>query len=574
MNGAHVVTGSMTSFFLLLLLILVPGCALNSMGNIFRTQLTSSDALAKGIDAFQKSDLEKSREIFNKMIDRKTGSFELQEAQWYLARIAEEEGKFNEARQQYSFFIRNFPSSSHLAEAKERLVALSSVRVQPSQIVQPDPILRSRDGASRYGRLSGTLTTEYLYDDLISNQPTAVQNRLSEFLDMRWKKMIGRDMRIYFSGNHSQGFMDQEKPRTQISKLFAEWNNLGSVLDLRFGRQPSSGNTLFSRFDGTTMAYRPFQSVNFNAGVGFPVHVFDSNQVEVQRDHLFYDAYLTVYDFYHLGGKIYYTEEFKEGLSTRNAAGINGYWIKDNINITSISDYDLNFRKINDQLIGLEYTHLNIRYLGTVEYRKSPFLDYETALLDPTLVGTNLATLEALKQSRSLDEIRLLTLANTSSMLDFQLGSIVDFSKIWRGDFRYAHTISEVADFTVGRARKTADRISTFLTERNGLNLSEVWTLLFMFQTATDYQSVTSSTSLSKYWNTSVMGSIRYRWDHTEFKTAGSQSMRFVPGLVLSFSFKNGAQASLEGDYSIEDSSASDTTITTVQTRTSITVPF
>jgi hypothetical protein len=244
------------------------------------------------------------------------------------------------------------------------------------------------------------------------------------------------------------------------------------------------------------------------------------------------------------------------------------------VNLTFILDYDMDFGKFNDELIGLEYTHLNMRYSGTVEYRKTPFLDFETALLDPSLVGTNTTTLAELKQTKTVDEIRSLTLANTSNLLDFQLGTAVDFSKVWRGDFRYAHTISEVVDFTVGRARKTGDRLSIFFSERNGLNFSEAWTLLVLYQTETDSQTMTSSSSLSKYWNNTAVTSLRIRWDQTEFKTSGTRSSRIIPGFASSLSFKNGAQISLEGDYAIEKTSVSPDTLTTVQTRTSITIPF
>jgi hypothetical protein len=254
--------------------------------------------------------------------------------------------------------------------------------------------------------------------------------------------------------------------------------------------------------------------------------------------------------------------------------GVNGYWLNDSINVTSILDYDLEFRKFNDQLIGLEYSRSNVRYSGTVEYRKSPFLDYETALLDPTLIGTNMTSLETLGQTRSRDQIRSMALANTTDSWDFRLGAMIDFSKVWRGDFRLSHTISEVADFTVGRARKTADRLSMFFTERNGFNLSEVGTLLLVVQIATDSQTATATSHLSKYWKNGAVGSLRFRWDHTEFETSGARSTRLVPGLALSFSFKDGIEASLEGDYSMEESNTSPDTVTTVITRTSITVPF
>ena len=537
--------------------------------------MTYSSELAKGIAAFEKGDFDGARGIFNKIIETRRGSLELQEAQWYLARIAEEQGRFNEARHQYTLFSKNFPSSSHITEVKDRLAALSSLRDRPTQPIQPRPVVKQRETISLYGRLSGYLTTEYLYDNLTSPSPSiTTQNRLTEFLDMRWKKRTGADMRVYASSFYSYGFLDQEDPRSRISKLFAEWNNLKSMVDLRLGRQPASGNTLFSRFDGSAFAYRPFNSINLNAGAGYPVHLSNTNKPEIQSDHWFYDAYLSLYDFYRLGGKIYYTEEFKDGLSARNAVGVNGYWIKDTVNVTALLDYDLDFKKFNDELIGLEYTHSNVRYSGAFEYRRSPFLDYETALLDPTLVGTNINSLGTLRQTRSRDQIQSLTLANTSHLLDFRFGTTIDFSKVWRGDFKYAHTLSEVVDFAVGRARKTADRFSIFFTERNGLSFSETWTLLLLYQPATDSQTATAVTTLSKYWNNGALVSVKIRLEWIDFKTSGAQTNRLAPGLSFILPLRGGTELNFEGDYVIEDTNVSPDTLTTIQTRTSITIKF
>lgn len=533
-----------------------------------------SNELSEGVKAFRSQAYEKARLIFNRIIEQKIGSPDIEEAQWYLAQIAEKQGRYNEAWQQYDFFVKNFPSSPHVAEANERLKALINKR--QGEPLQASPSRSSKRGDLLRG-LSGSFTTEFLYDNLTSPSPsTTTQNRMSEYLDMRWKNRAGQDVRVYFSGFYSHSFMDREDERFRISKLFGEWNNVGSRMDLRLGRQPSSGNTLFSRFDGMAVSYQPARIVHLSGNIGFPVQIFGTDEVEVQMDRWFYETYLTLYDFHHLGGRLYYTEELTQDFSTRNAVGVNGYWINESVNLNFIVDYDLDFTRFNDELIGLEYARRNIRYFGAVEYRKNPYLDYNTALLDPSLVNATplVTSLETLQQTRNRDEIRALALANTSESLEFRLGTAVDFTEIWHGDFRYSHIRSEVADFTAGRVDKTSNRVSMFFSERNGLNLSEVWTLLLLFEPATDYQTLMTVTSLSRYWRSGPLGTLRFRVERVDLESSGNQSTRYVPGLSLNYSLKDRIQFSLEGDYVVEVNSASPDPLNTIQTRTSLTIPF
>jgi len=156
--------------------------------------------------------------------------------------------------------------------------------------------------------LTGSLTTEYLYDALLTPSPTeTLQNRLSEYLAFRWKNQAGPDLRLYFYGMDSHDFSTSSNDQYRIYKLYAEWNDIGSVLNLRVGRQPASGNTLFSRFDGLTLVYRPSPMFSVSVGGGFPANVtFSSDRVGMQSERRFYEIYATVYDWYHFGGKLYY----------------------------------------------------------------------------------------------------------------------------------------------------------------------------------------------------------------------------------------------------------------------------
>lgn len=557
---------------LLLLCLLTADCSLRLKG-----AENGSAALKKGIDSFDQGEYEQSRSIFSEVIRTQPGSPDLEEAQWYLGVVAEKQGKREEAREQYVLYLKNFPSGRHAADTNERLAAMASEGAAAAPF-RSFPVKARSSG--RYGKFSGALTTEYLYDDQISPAPSVtVQNRLSEFLDFRWKSATETDLRIYFSGMYSEDLLDHNHSRARLSKLFAEWNPSGGFYTLRFGRQPASGNTLFSRFDGLSAGYRPSQFIHLNVAAGYPVQVFGAHNPGVKRDRQFYELSTAVYDLLHLNGRLYYTEEFNERFSTRRAVGLNGFWVWDDWTVTSMFDYDLDFRRWNNQLLGLDYTRGIFRYSGGVERRKNPFLEYTTALVDFTLLGNTppVISLGELRRIKNRTEIRSLVLNNTTDSLEFRIGITADFSSVWRGDFRYAHIQSdavEVVNLVGTKVDKRADRVTLFISERNGLRLSEIWTLLLMAQPSTDSDTSTATSALSRYWRNGALGSLRIRWEKTEFKNIDSRSTRIVPGAAANFPLFGETQASVEGDYSIEKNNTSSATLKTIQTRISLTVPF
>lgn len=570
------IQGPMLLLFLFLLpLVVLPGCAAGKARQITQSDSGASRRLDEALEAFRKGEYEKSRLIFQTIAGKPTDASELEEAQWFLARISEAQGNPAEAQQRYTAFIQDFPVSRHSVQAKERLAALS--KSQDAGRSSPVPARRRSDGGfTLLSGLSGSLTTEYAHDVLTSQPSTDTQRTLLEALDMRWRNRGGRDVRVYVSGLYSHDFLFEENKRFRLSKLFGEWIGPAAAFDARFGRQPASGNTLFTRYDGFSTAAQLTDHFRLNAGAGFPVQLTSADRVEVQSEHWFHETYLSVYDFYGVGGKVFYTQEMERGFGRRNAVGLNGYWIGGPWSLTAGADYDLSFKKFNDLSAGAEYGHGIYRHSAGVEYRKSPYLDYATALFDPSLVNATPPTtsLGDLMQTQSRDEIRELASANTADSLSFLAGTAVEFSRIWRGDFHYAHAISEVPDLTEGRRDMTSDRLSALITERNGLKLAEVWTLLTSQELATDSLRTALSSTLSKYWSGGALASLRFRWERVEFKTSDTRMTRMVPGAQLSISLEGGTEAALEGDYSIEKSDTFQETVTTVQTIVSLTVPF
>ncbi|MBI1820682.1 MAG: hypothetical protein HY036_01270 [Nitrospirae bacterium] len=570
---------------------LLPGC---SLGNALFHSRTNSPELSEGIDSFQRKNYLKARAVFTKLIETKIGSPEIEEAQWYLAQIAEKTNTRSAAMVQYSLFLRSYPSGRHRREAQERLALLNTQSEPPPDAQKNGKETLKKTEArkaparkpSRPDQFSGTFTTDYLYDDLFTPSPSrTTQSRLSEFLDLRWRKGAGPDVRVYFSGTNTNEFINNNNDKTRISKLYVEENNFSIFSNLRFGRQPGSGNTLFNRFDGLAMAFPvPLTPLTLNTGAGFPVDIFKNNLFEIQTNRKFYETYLSVIDFYHLGGKLFFTEEFFQNFSTRKAVGLNGYWLNNDLNITTVIDRDIDFNRFNDILISMDYAHSNIRYSASAEYRKNPFLDYDTALNDlsvasPPPPALPIGSLEILQQTRTREEIQHLALNNTTTTLDYGLGLTVDFTEKWRSDFRAGRTLynpvdlgSHVMTFPLAQAEKSADRISIFLNERDSLHFGETGNALLSFQRGTDSINLTGVGILSKTWTNGMQGGLKVRGEYFSFST--SRAKRVVPGFVVRKSFQNGVEASLEAEYTMENNSASSDMTTMIQTRTSISIPF
>lgn len=443
--------------------------------------------------------------------------------------------------------------------------------------------LSVRANKPRY-QLTGLLTTEYLYDDLLSPSPSGTsQNRLGEYLNFRFRNLQGPDIRLYFYGSYVHDFLNQGNDQYQIYKLFAEWNNAASVLNLRVGRQPTSGNTLFSRFDGVTLSYRPTPWFSFNLGGGYPVNIsYQADRAGMQTDRRFYEAYAMVYDWFHLTGRLYFTQEAYQSFQTRSAVGVNSFWTRGNVSLTALVDYDFDFARLNNATAGADYTWGIAHYSLGVDYRKTPFLDYENALQDPNYCGATppINSFADLVRQLPRSVIQSCALKNTSELSELRGGVSVDISKVWRGELQFVYGTGKVVEFTTtggvitsSQADQRSNRVSLFLSERDGLHVGEMWTLLLVYQPATDIQELSLFSTLSKYWGNALQGALRFRADQLTVDVSGITTTSLVPGLILSYTLPSGLNASLEGDYDIIMSSGGPTT-NNIQTRTTITIPF
>ncbi|MBI3593646.1 MAG: tetratricopeptide repeat protein [Nitrospirae bacterium] len=552
-----------------------------------------SDELAKAIQLFQQEEYNQAKSLFYRLIQSGNGTSSVEEAYWYLALISEKTEKPALALESFKRFLKSFPASLHKKDAEEKSQLLAKSGTATGDLKGKEGAEKKETPAKRVpvrtgpDRISGSLITEYLYDYALAGVPEGMssntQSRLSEFLDFRWRKGSGPDLRFNFSGMNANDFLVNRNDRTRLNKLYLEGNNVGWFSNFRLGRQPSSGSTLFNRFDGLSFGL-PVSSVTWTNSVGAPVDIFATDTLAIESERKFYESYLSVVDYYHITGKIYFTQEYFQEFSTRRAVGLNAFWMYENFNLTTLLDRDIDFNKINDAMVNFDYTRSIFHYSGLVEYRRNPFLDFNTALADPAnfLATPPITTMDDLIATKSREEIMASALAATQTTLDYSLGLSIDLSLIWRVDFRYGKTFynptdlaSHMITFPMVDSEKIADRYSAFILERNYFNQNEIISTLFLYSPGTDSTNTSIVANMLRIWPSGFQGGLRFRYENTVFNlSAGSSLTRYVPGFVMRYSLKNGVEASLEGDYLMEDNSFSSGWNNTIQTRTSVSIPF
>jgi hypothetical protein len=88
--------------------------------------LSSSPPLYRqGMSAFSQGNFKQATLLFNEVIEKHVGSYDLAEPQWMLARSLEKEGAYDRALLQYRLFVKNYPDHPHRKEADQRITKLA-----------------------------------------------------------------------------------------------------------------------------------------------------------------------------------------------------------------------------------------------------------------------------------------------------------------------------------------------------------------------------------------------------------------------------------------------------------------
>lgn len=359
------------------------------------------------------------------------------EALELLGVARERNGQKRLAAVEYKLYLKKYPKGKDARRVRQRLLAL-----EPGGRL---PRLRRARRSDKTGRTVtyGTFSQMYYHGNskidttLISGPvpeqlPTLNQQDQSSLITnltatTRYRS-ASFDNRLVFSGDHSYNFLNDEGEH-RIRKAYGQVKNRIHEYSIRVGRQSGHGGGVLGRFDGALAGYTFLPKWRINVVQGTP-----NDTVAEGSDREFTGASINMGTFNgSWSTSLYSIKQTVDGVTDREAYGLEYRYFKKKTSVFSMLDYDVYFDELNIFLIQTNWQKKKNSYNLLLDYRRNPSLQLTNALL-----GESEDSIDGLSATYSLDEMKQMALdkTSTSKMLSagithqwtkrFQLGSQLD----------------------------------------------------------------------------------------------------------------------------------------------------
>jgi tetratricopeptide (TPR) repeat protein len=496
-----------------------------------------------GEDALLNGDYVKARRVLMQIVSRYPGENDLAQVQWLIARTYDLEGRPVEAVSEYKRFLANYPDHPNAQDADDRLRHLErAARPKPTKPV----------------RVVGSLSTDYEYARELNPEPLTALNRVTTRLDAQVRNLDEGRGKLIVSALRSFDLEDHRDDRARIQKLYGDWRNPADRLSVRVGRQPSTAGSLSTRYDGAELHYRIIPTVALDVAAGFPVDF--SRSGALSTDARFYEAGFSVGDLGGATGRLYAVRQYAEDILDREAVGGNfqGTWGR--LGASGNLDYDTSFADFNDRFLSVEYALLeSVKITLARDSRNDPYLQMRTALQDPALqtpvtCPNGFESVPDLVACHGEDQVRNSAEAYTIASTDTRLGLRWTMGPHWLSTADYSHTVSNITQAGGGRTRQTFDRFSIYAAQSNAWRLPDTTSALLIHQDGSDVVIDTLSLVAGERIGPSLTLQLKARLEYTDFKDgSASDSIRYVPGVMLNLNPAPFVSLTAEGEYTHED---------------------
>ncbi|MFZ5876794.1 MAG: outer membrane protein assembly factor BamD [Nitrospirota bacterium] len=493
-----------------------------------------------GEEALLNGDYVKARRVLMQIVSSYPGENDLAQVQWLIAKTYDLEGRAVEAVSEYKRFLANYPEHPNAPDADDRIRELErAARPKPTKPV----------------RLLGALSTDYEYASELSPDPLTVLNRVTTRLDAQIRNLDEGRGKVVVSALRSFDLEDQRDDRARLQKLYADWRNQADTFLVRFGRQPSTAGSVTTRYDGAELHYRIAPTVAFDIAAGFPVDFSRGSALSV--DSRFYEAGFNLADVGGTTARFYGVRQLEQDVVNREAIGGNfqGAWGR--LGANGNVDYDLSFGEFNDRYLAVEYALVeSLRVTLARDVRNDPYLQMTTALLDETATAASppITSLPDLLAGQSEATVRELARDHTINSTDTRVGLRWTIGPHWLSTADYSHTVSQITQTDGSRTEQTFDRVSVYAAQSNAWRLLDTTSALVIHQVGTVLAIDTLSLVGGKRVTPSVMCQLKARVEYTSFKDGSTtDSIRYIPGLMLNYDPVPFLSLTAEGEYTFED---------------------
>lgn len=357
--------------------------------------------LAAGRAALSKRDYARATELFTKLT-RQPEYPDRSRAQELLGLSRERAGQLSHAKAEYLEYLQRYPDGEAAVRIRSRLRTLASAGRRGSSGTGGSA---DRDGDGQW-TVFGAASQMYRWErssvetvDVFSERQN--QNAVYTDADVTARR---RGQRFDFVGRLSAGYakdLMQDGPgdRPRVSAAFAEINDRELGLAARVGRQVRNSGGLLGTFDGLFASWQWRPGIALNASAGFPV---ESTRDEPQTGRRFVGLAAEFGPFReHWDFGAFVVSQSLDGITDRQAVGVEGRYFVPGRTIVALVDYDLHYAAINSVvLMGSLQLPARWSLSFNADHRRSPVLTTRNAL-----IGQPVRSLAELRTLFPLDEI-------------------------------------------------------------------------------------------------------------------------------------------------------------------------
>lgn len=364
----------------------------------------------------------------------------------------EKSGQLAQAKFSYQTYLNQYPEGIDANRVKQRLAGLETLSLMPrGRLGRKEKVEEDESLWDVYGSFG-----QYYRKDLSKindNSREVNQSLITNLLDVNARKRTDTsDIQLRLTGSYDYDILDSKESEFRGSSIYFDYATRDQEHLLRLGRQTRSSGGVLGRFDGLYYGKKLKDIYRLNFVAGLPV---ESTADNLNKHKHFAGVSLDIAPAdddwnYTLFG----IEQIVDGEIDRQAVGGEVRYFKDGRSLYGILDYDIYFDELNTlYVLGnwplSEDTTLN--FIG--DMRKSPLLS-----LSSGLQGQTVTTIEELKKTLSVDQIKALALDRSATSKSATLG----FSHTLNNDWQ------TTGDLTITTLSSTPDSGGVMATESTG----------------------------------------------------------------------------------------------------------
>ena len=354
-------------------------------------------------------------------------------------------GRRDLAIEQYRQMLKRYPESSGTARVSQRLRGLETAAAD-------DPAaLRSGGGRNERDFFTRGVFGQY-YRSVSSSVNGGGSEETLSLLSTDWDVRSSlhwnqHDFNARISGYQLTDQLDSSNSELVMKRLLVDYRHRGTGFGAVLGRQKDSDSGVFTSFDGATVSYPLRENLRIALSTGKPVYTSD---IYDGLNYYFYslNARWDINEHWLLGG--YVVSQTVNGVTDREAVGLHGRYIDQQLSGSLYIDYDTAFAELNNLLLNTHYRFSDSTDITALfGSQRSPFLTASNIFIGQADLDLN----AYLKIKENRDNLLNDALARTSlnNYYSLSFNTRLDDSVRWIVDY-YDSTLSDVpsSEFLLG----------------------------------------------------------------------------------------------------------------------------